>query len=166
MGTRTTNKLWRKIRRERQRRRLVERRRQPLRHWPHYNNFLVFTQSIAAKSPRVIAGQIYLCVDKLTQIWFRRWSRNSLPSPAKTAPQYRMGLTVVLSDIATRLQNAEALFPIVTAQNEEGKEAMGWDHFNPTAQQVILAASATSGTSIPTSSPSTIHFFLKARNAK
>ena len=45
------------------------------------------------------------------------------------------------------------------------KETKGWDRLPPTAQRVILAMSATTGTSIPTSPPPTIHRFLNARNA-
>ena len=45
------------------------------------------------------------------------------------------------------------------------KETKGWDRLPPTAHCVILAASATTGTSIPTSPPPTIYRFLNARNA-
>ena len=76
-----------------------------------------------------------------------------------------MGLKVVLTDVATRLQNAEALRPVVAAQREAEKETKGWDRLPPTAQRVILEASATNGTYIPTSLPPTIHRFLNARNA-
>ena len=44
------------------------------------------------------------------------------------------------------------------------KETKGWDRLPPTAQRVILAASATTGTSIPTSPPLTIYRFLNASN--
>ena len=40
------------------------------------------------------------------------------------------------------------------------KETKGCDRLPPTAQRVILAESATAGTSIPTSPPPTIHLCL------
>ena len=70
----------------------------------------------------------------------------------------------VLTDVATRLRTAEALRPVVAAKREAEKETKGWDRLPPTYQRVILAASATTGTSIPTSPPLTIHRFLNARN--
>ena len=76
-----------------------------------------------------------------------------------------MGLTDVLIDVKTRLHTAEALGLVVAAQREMDKETKGWERLPPTAQRVILAASATTGTSIPTSPPPTIHRFLNARNA-
>ena len=59
----------------------------------------------------------------------------------------------------------EALRPIIAAKREAEKETKGWDPIPPTAQRVILAASATNRTSIMTSPPTTIHRFLNARNA-
>ena len=76
-----------------------------------------------------------------------------------------MGLTEVLTDVATRLKTAEALHPVVASQREAEKETKGWDRLPPTAQRVILAASATNRTSILTSRPPTIHCFLNVRNA-
>ena len=71
----------------------------------------------------------------------------------------------VLADVATRLHTVEALCPVLAAQRDTDKETKVWDRLSPTAQQVILAASATTGTSIPKSPPPTIHRFLNARNA-
>ena len=76
-----------------------------------------------------------------------------------------MGLTDVLTDVATRLHTSKALRPVVVAQREMDKETKEWDRLPPIAQRVILAASATTGTSIPTSLPPIIHRFLNARNA-
>ena len=75
-----------------------------------------------------------------------------------------MGLTGILTDVAIRLHTLEALRPIIAAQNEAGKETKGWDRLPTTAQSVILAASATTGTSISTSPPPNIHRFLNASN--
>ena len=44
------------------------------------------------------------------------------------------------------------------------KETKGWDRLPPTDQRVILAASSTTGTSILTLPPPTIHHFLNSRN--
>ena len=76
-----------------------------------------------------------------------------------------MGFTGVLNNVATRLHTAEALLPVVTAQREAEKVTKGWDRLPPTSSCVILETSATTGTSIPTSPPITIHRFLNARNA-
>ena len=81
-----------------------------------------------------------------------------------STPQDHMGLTDVLTDIATRLHTPKALRPIAAAQREMDKKTKRWDRLPPTAQRVILAASATTGTSIPTLPPPTIHRFLNTRN--
>ena len=88
----------------------------------------------------------------------------NLSKPPTPAPQDHLGLTNVLIDIATRLHTAEALRPVVAAQSKIEKGTKGWDHLPPTSQRVILAASATTGTSIATSPPPTIHRFLNVRN--
>ena len=54
---------------------------------------------------------------------------------------------------------------VVAAQRETDKETKGWDRLPPTAKRLILAASATTETSIPKSPPPTIHCFLNARNS-
>ena len=66
--------------------------------------------------------------------------------------------------MANRLHTAEALRPIVAAQREAEKYTKGWDRLPPTTKLVILGKSATTGTSIPTSLPPTIHHFLNASN--
>ena len=55
--------------------------------------------------------------------------------------------------------------PVVAKQPKTEKETKRWDRLPSTAQRVILAASATNGTSIPTLTPTNIHRFLNARNA-
>ena len=75
-----------------------------------------------------------------------------------------MGLTGILTNVATRLHTAEAICPIVAAQREVEKKTKGWYRLPPTAQRVILAVSATTGTSIPTLTPPIIHRFLNGRN--
>ena len=97
-------------------------------------------------------------------VWFQRWTDVNLSKPPKPAPQDYLGLTGVLTKMATRLHTAEALRPVVTAQREAEKETKGWDRLPSTAQRVILASRATTGTSILTSPPPTIHRFLNARN--
>ena len=129
------------------------------------DNVFAFLQAVAVKSPRVLAATLSLCADKRARVWFQRWTDVNLPKPPTPSPQDHLGLTDVLIDVATRLHTAEALRPVVAAQREMEKEKKGWDRLPPTAQRVILAASATTGTSIPTSPPPTIHRFLNARNA-
>ena len=84
---------------------------------------------------------------------------------SKPDPQDHMGLTGVLTDVATRLHTAEALHPVVAAQREAEKETKRWDCLPLTAQRVVLEESATTGTPIPTSPPPTIHHFLNKRNS-
>ena len=80
-------------------------------------------------------------------------------------PQYHTLLTGVLSDVATQLQKSEDLRPVIMAQNKADKEMKGWYHLSLEGQRVILLASASGGTSIPTSPLPTIHQFLNANNA-
>ena len=128
------------------------------------DDVLAFLQAIAVKYPRVIAAPLSLCADKKARVWFKRWTDVHLPNPPTPAPQDHTGLTDVVADVATRLHTAEALRPVVAAQHKTDKETKGWDRLPPTAQCVILAESATTGTSIPKSPPPTIHRFLNARN--
>ena len=128
------------------------------------DDVLAFLQAVAVKSPRVLAAPLSLRADKRARVWFQQWTDVNLPKPPTPAPQDHMDLTDILTDVATRMHTAEALRPIVSVQREMDKETKGWDRLPPTAQRVILAASATTGTSIPTSLPPTIHRFLNARN--
>ena len=130
----------------------------------NYDDVLDFLQDIAVKSPRVIAAPLSLCAYKRARVWFRRWTDVKLPTPPNTTPQYHMGLMFVLTEVVNRLHTAKALCPVVAAQREVEKETKGWDCLPPMAQRVILAASATTGISIPTSPTPTIHCFLNSRN--
>ena len=100
------------------------------------------------------------------RVWFQRWTNVNLPKPPKPAPQYHLGLTGVLTDVVTRLHTTEVLHPVVATQREAEKETKGLDRLPPKSHRVILAASATTRTSTPTSPPPTIHCFLNARNAR
>ena len=73
-------------------------------------------------------------------------------------------LTKSATPVKIQLHTAEALRPVVAAQRDAEKETKGWNRLPPTDQRVILEASATTGTSIPTSPPSAIHRLLNARN--
>ena len=106
-----------------------------------------------------------LRADNLAPVWFQQRTDVNLPKPPTPAPQDHLGLTGVLTDVVTRLHTAEALRHIVAAQREAEKETKGWDRLSLTDQRVILAASTTNGTSIPTSLSPTIHRFLNAKNA-
>ena len=57
----------------------------------------------------------------------------------------------------------EVICPVVAAQRKVENDTKLWDRLPPTVQRVILALSATNGTSIPTFTPPTFHFFLNAR---
>ena len=52
------------------------------------------------------------------RIWFQRWTDVNLPTPPKPAPQDHLGLTGVLTNVATQLHTTEALRPVVAAQRE------------------------------------------------
>ena len=129
------------------------------------NDVLAFLQAVAGKSPQVIAVPPSLHANKRACVWFRRWTDINLPTPPKPAPQDHMGLMCVLTDVATILHTTEAFCPVVASHREAEKETKGWGCLPPTAQRFILVASATKGTSIPTSPPLTIHCFLNARNS-
>ena len=128
------------------------------------DNILAFLQAVAVKSPRVLAAPLSIRADKRARVWFQRRTDVNLPKPPTPAPQEHLGLTGVLTDMVTRLHTAKLLCPVVAAQCEAEKETKGWDRLPPTAQRVILAVSATTGTSIQTSPPPTIHRFLNTRN--
>ena len=130
------------------------------------NDVLAFLQSAAVKSPQVIAAPLYLRADKRVRVWFRRWYETNLPTPTKNDPQDHMDLTGLLSTLATSFHTTKALCPDISAQREAGKETKGWYRLLSIAQQVILEASATNRTSIPTLPPPTLHFFLNTHNAK
>ena len=82
--------------------------------------------------------------------------------PHKAAPQDHSGLTGVLSEVATRLQNAESLLHVVAAQRKADRETRGWYRLLQTAQWLILAASTSDGLTIPSAPPPSIHRFLNA----
>ena len=128
------------------------------------DDVLAFLQDVAVKYSHVIAATLSLRADKRARIWFRRWTDAKLPTPPKPAPQDHMGLTGVLTDVATRFHTAEVLRPVVAAQREAEKDTKGWDCLPPTSKRVILVTSASNGTSIPNSPPPTIHYFLKVRD--
>ena len=126
------------------------------------DNVLAFLQVVAVKSPRVVAAPLSLRADNRARVYLRCWADINLPTLPKPDPQDHMGLTGVLTKVTTSFHAAEALCPVVTAQREEEKETKGWDCLQPTAHCIIMAASATTGTSILTFPPPTIHRFLIA----
>ena len=100
------------------------------------NDVLYFLQAVAVKAPRLTAVPLYCRTYKHTQELFRRWSSHHLtPLSASlvATPQKHSGLTGVLSNVATLLRNAEALRPIVTAQQEADTETRVWNHLHPMA---------------------------------
>ena len=129
------------------------------------DDVLAFLQAVAVKYTRFIAAPLSLHADRRAPIWFQRWSDINLPTPPNPVPQDHMGLTGVLTDVATRLHTVEALLPVGAAPREAEKETKGWDRLPPISQRIILAASANTRTSILTLPPPTIHRFLNTRNA-
>ena len=86
---------------------------------------LEFLQTVAVKSPRVLAAPLSLCADKPARIWFQRCTDINLTKPPLPAPQDHLGITDVLTNLATRLHTAEALRPVVATQREAEKETKG-----------------------------------------
>ena len=82
------------------------------------DNVLAFLQAVAIKYPRVIADPLSLHADKRMRVWFQRWTDVKLPMLPNPSPQDHLGITGVLTDVATWLHTAEALHPIVSAQRE------------------------------------------------
>ena len=56
-----------------------------------------------------------LCTAKRAHVWFCRWTDINLLTPTKPDPQDHMGITGILTDVATRLHTVEALRPVVAA---------------------------------------------------
>ena len=67
------------------------------------DNFLAFLQASAVKYPRVLAAPLYLRADKRARAWFQQWTNVNIPKPPTPAPQDQLGLTGVLTNVATRL---------------------------------------------------------------
>ena len=86
------------------------------------NDVLAFLQVVAVKPYRVLAAPLSLRADKRARVWFQRWTDVNLPKPLTPASQDHMGLTDILTDLATRLHTAKALCPVAAAQREMEKE--------------------------------------------
>ena len=86
------------------------------------DDFLAFLQAVAVKFPRVIKSPLSLCADKHAHIWFCRWSETNLLTPTNTSPQDHTYLMGVLRNVATRLQTAESLHPVVAAHRYAEKK--------------------------------------------
>ena len=123
---------------------------------------------MALKAPRVQAAPLSLQAYKRATGWFRQWADINLKfqvPPNKAASQDHSVLTVVFSEVATYMQNKEALCPVAAAQHEADREMHGWDHLPPTSRRVILTPSAADGLTILSAPPPSIHCFLNTRNA-
>ena len=131
-------------------------------------------------SPRVTSGGFYQSTrsDGGTAIAARGQAHDQLVPPGggqkpeidatlqNNAPQDHSGLTGFLSEVATLLNNVEALRPVVTTKRDTDRKTCSWDRLPPTAQRLILAASAVNGIIIPSEPSPFLHFLLNARNAR
>ena len=70
------------------------------------DDVFAFHQAVAVKSPQVTAAPISLRADKRARVWLYQWADTNVTTPPKLAPQYHMGLTGVLTNVATRIQTA------------------------------------------------------------
>ena len=62
-----------------------------------------------------ITAPLSLRADKRARVWFQRWTDVNLPTPPNPAPQDHLGLTGVLTNVATRLHTEKALRLVVAA---------------------------------------------------
>ena len=138
------------------------------------DNIIVFLQVVALKSrqvqaaPRVQAALLSLRADKRATRSFRQWRDSKLKLqalPNKAAPQDHSGLTGFLIEVATHLQNAKSLCPVIAAQREADREKRGWYRLLSTSQRVILSASTANRLTILSAPPPSIHRFLNVRNS-
>ena len=97
------------------------------------DNVLALLQAVAVKSPRLTAAPLSLRAYKRAHVWFGCWTDINLPTPPNLAPQDHMGLTGVLTNVATRLHAVGALCPTVAAHSKAERETKGWDRLPPTA---------------------------------
>ena len=79
------------------------------------DNVLDFLQVIDVKYPRFITAPLSLLADKRARVWFQRWTDVNLPTPPNPDPQDYLGLTGVLTNVATRLHTEKALRLVVAA---------------------------------------------------
>ena len=98
----------------------------------NFKDILAFLQAVSVNSHRFLAAPLSLRADKRARVWFQRWTDVNLPKPPTPASQDHMGLTGILTDVATRLHTAKAIRPVVAAQREAEKETKGWDRLPPT----------------------------------
>ena len=85
------------------------------------DDVLAFLQAVSVNPPQVIAAPLSLRADKKARVWFQIWTDVHLPKPPTPAPQDHLGITDVLTDVATRLHTAEALCPVVATQHNTDK---------------------------------------------
>ena len=98
---------------------------------------------------------------------FWGWASNNIaplsPNPP-VAPQDHSRLIEVLGDVVMKLQNSEALRPVVADQHKVNQETKGWYHIPPTAQCTILDSSTTDRYILNLSPPPSIHHFINKLN--
>ena len=132
------------------------------------NNVLSFLQAVSLKAPQVLSAPLLLRVDKRASGWFLQWADCHIKQTFthnNNAPQDHSGLTRVLSEAATHLQNSEYLRPVVAALRKAYREMRGWYQLPPEAQQVIPTESTVDGLTITLAPLSSINQFLNTRNA-
>ena len=85
------------------------------------DDILALLQAVAVNSPQFITSPLSLRADKRARIWFCCWTAINLLTPPKPAPQHHMGITDILTGVATRLHIAEAFRLFVADQREVEK---------------------------------------------
>ena len=117
------------------------------------------------KAPRVASVLISLGSYKRVRDWFQLWLYHHLSPLSNSltiAPQDHSGITGVLRDITTWLQNVESLRSVIVAQHEVDQEMRVLDHFPSTSQLFVLDFSASNGLTVPLAYPLYNHQFVNA----
>ena len=130
-----------------------------------FDDVLDLLQAVAVKSQRFIAAPLSLSVDKCTRLVLSL-DRRQPPHASQSSFTRPHGSHRCPDQRGDPVAHCRSTPPYCRLPLRGGKGYQGGGgRLPPTAQHIILAASATTGTSIPTSPPTTIHRFLNARNA-
>ena len=126
------------------------------------DDVLAFLQEVALKATQVLAEPLLLQSYMHETSWFRQWVVRNLkqPAPQNTiAPQYQSSIMGFLSEVVTRLKNAEGLCPVVASEHDA-------DMILPhTDTQVIIADSVVNRLTILLVPPPSTYHFINAHNA-
>ena len=131
------------------------------------NDVLTFLQSGTLKVPQVLASPLSLQAVNHACGWFRLWGDSHLkqhPTHHKRVSQDHSSLVGVFSEVLKRLQNTEALCPVVAVQRDSDMEPRVWDYPPPISWRLIITASTVDGLIIQSALPASLYRLLNTRN--